>query len=134
MSPTEAHALILPVSEISVRSADGTRPHSSLITMGNDTNTAHREKLIPRASWKPNHQPMASVGPKLQIYGDAAPRTVWRRKTRPKTHKGRHSSLFKERFLWFQSNCQCTTHREREREIQEAQRKSLVHLSLSFSG
>lgn len=88
----------------------GTRPHSSLITMGNDT-----EKLIPRASWKPNHQPMVSAGPKLQKYGDAAPKPVWRRTTRPKKpHKGRHSWLFRGCFLWFRSNCQRKAQRERD--------------------
>lgn len=52
-----------------LRSPFGKRPHSSLITMGNDLYGAQREILIPRVSWKPsaraapNHQPMK---PKLQ--------------------------------------------------------------------
>lgn len=118
------------VSEISVRSAEaqGHIPHLSPWEM-------IREKLIPRASWKPNHQPITSTGPKLQKYGDAAPKPVWRQTTRPKKmHKSWHSWLFRGCFLWFRSNCQRKAQREREREIYEAQSKSLVHLSLSLSG
>lgn len=112
--------------------AQGHIPHLSPWEM---IRTAHWEILIPRASWKPDRQPMASSDPKLQKYGDAAPKTVWRWTTRPKkTHKGRHSSLFKGCFLWFRSNRQCHVKRQREREIYEAHRKSLVHLSLSFCG
>ncbi len=117
------------VSEISVRSAEaqGHIPHLSPWEM-------IREKLIPRASWKPNHQPMTSTGPKLQKYGDAAPKPVWRWTTRPKkTHKSWHSCLFRGCFLWFRSNCQRKAQRERERERFMKHRASLSSICLSLS-
>lgn len=112
-------------SPFGAQTAQGHIPHLSPREM-------IREKLIPRASWKPNHQPMASADPKLQKYGDAAPKTV------EMNYKAKNAQrptffTFQRTFsmVWIELPMYNT---QREREIQKAQRKSLVHLSLSFSG